>query len=798
MINRQGIKSILSAYQSRGIGRRFAIYILMFSSVVTLTITIIQLLYDYRRDVGILNDQLQEIQIIYQDTLSTSVWVHNKTGLNLQLEGMMRLPTILYVQVDDESGAKIEHRGIYREQRTLKKSFELSHIHREKKVFLGKVNVLADLDVIYNRLLHKVVIIFISQLIKTFLVSLFILFLFHILVGRFLITMAEVTKKISAGSYRDKLDLGNDDELSDVSASFNEMTSKLVANMEALGKEVDERCRVQHALEEHKNRLEDIVREKTGDLIKANQNLQESKNAADAANKAKSMFLANMSHEIRTPINAMLGFSKMLKDKHFGTLNQKQIEHVDHIIESTNRLLFLIDDILDLSRVEAGKIEISNAVFSIDRLLKRIAKTYSIETTQKGLIFQVMAASNLLKHLVSDEYRIEQILRNLISNAVKFTEQGKIEVFVKMKSADEVIFEVRDTGIGIPQDKTEGLFDKFYQVDSSYTKKFAGAGLGLAISKELAELMGGEIWAESEVGKGSSFYYTLKAVIPDINSVDLYQKSTEFVKPVNPSKNLRILLAEDDLLNSRTMTYFLKKEGHEVTHSVNGNEVLANLKSDIFDIILMDIQMSEMDGIEATKRIRNSDTAKFNSKIPIIALTAYAMRGDREKFLNAGMDDYVTKPVDIDDLLDKISKLVVQDGSSVGDNQSEKPVFSSSLSSEITDSGEYITEIQQFVENTQDDIEFMKKVLMSFPNDAKDRLNLLEIAIKEQDTDKISGASHKFTALFSAILIRSAAKISQDLQKAARSDNLEKCNALFIELQKKMKHISDHIKSMEV
>ena len=798
MINRQGIKSILSAYQSRGIGRRFAIYILMFSSVVTLTITIIQLLYDYRRDVGILNDQLQEIQIIYQDTLSTSVWVHNKTGLNLQLEGMMRLPTILYVQVDDESGAKIEHRGIYREQRTLKKSFELSHIHREKKVFLGKVNVLADLDVIYNRLLHKVVIIFISQLIKTFLVSLFILFLFHILVGRFLITMAEVTKKISAGSYRDKLDLGNDDELSDVSASFNEMTSKLVANMEALGKEVDERCRVQHALEEHKNRLEDIVREKTGDLIKANQNLQESKNAADAANKAKSMFLANMSHEIRTPINAMLGFSKMLKDKHFGTLNQKQIEHVDHIIESTNRLLFLIDDILDLSRVEAGKIEISNAVLSIDRLLKRIAKTYSIETTQKGLIFQVMAASNLPKHLVSDEYRIEQVLRNLISNAVKFTEQGKIEVFVKMKSADEVIFEVRDTGIGIPQDKTEGLFDKFYQVDSSYTKKFAGAGLGLAISKELAELMGGEIWAESEVGKGSSFYYTLKAVIPDINSVDLYQKSTEFVKPVNPSKNLRILLAEDDLLNSRTMTYFLKKEGHEVTHSVNGNEVLANLKSDIFDIILMDIQMSEMDGIEATKRIRNSDTAKFNSKIPIIALTAYAMRGDREKFLNAGMDDYVTKPVDIDDLLDKISKLVVQDGSSVGDNQSEKPVFSSSLSSEITDSGEYITEIQQFVENTQDDIEFMKKVLMSFPNDAKDRLNLLEIAIKEQDTDKISGASHKFTALFSAILIRSAAKISQDLQKAARSDNLEKCNALFIELQKKMKHISDHIKSMEV
>jgi len=269
-----GIKSILSTFRTRGIGRRFAVYILLFSSVITLIITFIQLFYDYRKDVSVINAQLQEIQILYQETLSTAVWVHNASGLNLQLDGMMRLPTILYVQVDDELGKKIQYRGTYREKRTLKNSFELSHVHRGKSVFLGKMNVLADLDVVYNRLINKLVIIFISQGIKTFLVSLFILLLFHLLVGRSLLAMAKVSKKISAGAYKDRLDIGSDDELSDVSASFNNMTGKLVSNMETLEQEVNERRLAQHALEDHKSNLEKLVQKKTSNLTKANKELQ--------------------------------------------------------------------------------------------------------------------------------------------------------------------------------------------------------------------------------------------------------------------------------------------------------------------------------------------------------------------------------------------------------------------------------------------------------------------------------------------------------------------------------------------
>ncbi|MDM8516241.1 ATP-binding protein [Desulfobacterales bacterium HSG16] len=782
-------KSILSSFRYRGIGHRFAVYILLFSGAVTLVITIIQLVYDYQKDVSIINRQLQEMQILYHDTLSSALWMHNKTGMILQLDGMMRLPTILYVQVDNELGEKIEYRGTYREQRTIKKTFELSHVHRSRKIILGKMYILADLNVIYKRLFHKLIIIFISQGIKTFLVSFFIFLLFQALVGNSLITMAAVAKKISSGSYRKKLDIGRDDELSDVSASFNNMTGKLVANMERLEEEVGERCRVQRMLEEHKNNLENLVQEKTADLIKTNEVLKVSMDAAEAANLSKSMFLANMSHEIRTPINAILGFSVLLKDEHFGPLNHKQIEHLGYIIESTNRLLFLISDILDISRVEAGKIKISNTVLSTDRLWERINKTYAIEAASKRLTFQLKTASNFPEYLIGDECRIEQVLKNLISNAFKFTEQGKIDVFAKMKSADEVMFEVRDTGIGIPEDKIDGLFEKFYQVDSSYTKKFAGAGLGLAISKELVELMGGKIWVESDVGKGSSFYYTLKTNIPSIDAIDLYRKDTQISEPVKPLKGMRILLAEDDELNHKAMTYFLERDDYIVGHATTGNEVLAALETNVYDIVLMDIQMPEMDGVTATKKIRNSDSGKFDPKIPVIALTAYAMEGDKDTFLKTGMDDYLAKPVNLNHLIEKINK-------HAGDGLSPiHRIEYKTISKEEAGDDDCVNDILGFIEDAKDDSEFLNTILTSFPNDANVRMENLKKALLEKDSNKVALASHKITALFSAIFIRSAASITQELESAARSDQMNKCEKLFLQLEPKMCKVIEYIQS---
>ena len=354
-----------------------------------------------------------------------------------------------------------------------------------------------------------------------------------------------------------------------------------------------------------------------------------------------------------------------------------------------------------------------------------------------------------------------------------------------MKSAtDEVIFEVRDTGIGIPKDKIDGIFNKFYQIDSSYAKRFAGAGLGLTISKELVELMGGKIWVESEVGKSTSFYFSLEADIPEADMVALDQKGKMFTEPIKHKKSLRILLAEDDELSSQTMTYFLKKEGHTITHVVNGNEVLSALETDVFDIILMDVQMPEMDGVEATKQIRSCDTAKFDPKIPIIALTAYAMRGDKEKFLNAGMNDYATKPVDIDNLFEKMSQLV-----SAG-RSFEAGVEDYSISSAEAD--DYIIEIQRFINNTRGAQEFLKEMLDEYSI----RMNRLEKAILSKDTKEIELAIHKFIALFSAIFINSAIKISRDLLNAAKSNDLENCEHLFLDLKTKMQKIVNHIKNL--
>jgi CheY-like chemotaxis protein len=296
-----------------------------------------------------------------------------------------------------------------------------------------------------------------------------------------------------------------------------------------------------------------------------------------------------------------------------------------------------------------------------DLLLLGIQNSFSIEAFQKDLAFHVISSSDLPKKVIGDKYRIEQVLKNILNNAIKFTESGKIELFVNMKSRNELRFKIVDTGIGIPGIKLENLFEKFYQVDSSYTKKFAGAGLGLAISKKLVELMGGKIRVESEIGKGSSFSFTIKIEIPKTDLTDDERiKLDNNIKLTNQNKQLKILLAEDDKLNSKSIIFNLKKKGYQIIHAKNGYEVLSFLKTEPFDIILMDIQMPEMDGIEATRIIRDSVTECFNPNIPIIALTAYAMKGDKEKFLKAGMDHYVTKPIDFDSLVEKINQGILE------------------------------------------------------------------------------------------------------------------------------------------
>jgi len=638
-------KFILPTFLSKGIGRRFAAYILLFSSIITLIITASQLFHDYWRDLGMIEGQLREIQVLYQDTLSTSLWVHNKKSLNLQLDGMMHLPDILYVQVNDESGKKITHRGRHREQRTIRSSFELNYFHRDKTVRLGEMVVLADLDVVYKRLLNKLVLVLIGQGIKTFLVSLFILFLFYLLVGRHLLTMASTVRKISDGSFKHRLDIGHNDELSDVSRSFNEMTDKLGENMAILEQEITERRRAQYALEEYKTHLEEIVEEKTVDLTRTNQALAHAKEVAESANKAKSIFLANMSHELRTPLNAILGFSEMLGRT--PDLPAEQHAKIAIINRSGGHLLSMINDILDLSKIEAGRVEIRPEPFDLFLMLEDICRIFEQRAEDAVLYFNQEIKPSSTRYIRADTGKLRQILINLLGNAVKFTEEGGVTLHACTlpvpgdSAALTLHLEVQDSGPGIPADQFGQIFDPFVQ--TGYASGMAeGTGLGLAISKTLVNLMGGTISVKSEIGKGSLFCVNLPVVRAE-TAENVGRETTRLqvlgLQPDQPER--RILVAEDNADNRLLVTTLLMQTGFSVREAKNGEQAVAMFATWRPHFIWMDMRMPVMDGYEATRRIR---VLPGGDKVTIAALTASAFTEQHSKILAAGCDEVLHKP----------------------------------------------------------------------------------------------------------------------------------------------------------
>ena len=511
--------------------------------------------------------------------------------------------------------------------------------------------------------------------------------------------------------------------------------------------------------------------------------LRHAKKSAESATLAKSEFLANMSHEIRTPINAMLGFLQILKEQYVGHLNEIQVNYIDNVIESTNRLLFLINDILDLSKVEAGKIEIILAPFRFGHFVERLKQTLLALSNKKRITTKMSVSPDIPNYLIGDEYRIEQILKNLISNAVKFTDKGHIDVSIEKQPNDELLFKVSDTGIGIPINQQNRIFNKFCQADNSCTKQYSGTGLGLAISKELTELMNGRIWFDSEAGKGSTFYVALKFKHSEDQTICLNDQNEAIVNAEEIRRSFKILLAEDDELNRESMSYFLKREGHVLTFARNGKEVLKALEEEGFDIILMDIQMPEMGGIEATRQIRASTSSKFNPQMPIIALTAYAMKGDRERFLNAGMNDYITKPVDIDLLMEKINQLVLSIDVEKTVYQKSMPLVSNS-----------IKEIEDFLTKTSEHVEFGTKMLNAFLQEAPVRRKTLHCGFSNKDITLIAAMAHKMANLFSSIHLSSLGSICKDLEGAARENDFEKCNQLLDEINKGSDEVIEYIK----
>jgi two-component system CheB/CheR fusion protein len=493
-----------------------------------------------------------------------------------------------------------------------------------------------------------------------------------------------------------------------------------------VGLDITEQKKAAAALKESNENLERRVVERTEELRKA-------KEAAEAANTAKSQFLANMSHELRTPMNAILGMIDV-------ALPKADDPVVDDCLRtakgSADLLLALLNDLLDSAKIESGRLELESAPFSLRHVLDQLSRVLSIRASEKGLTFSCRVPPDSPDVVVGDRMRLQQILLNLGGNAIKFTERGEVEV-----SLDAVVndgettlqFTVRDTGIGIPPAGLVRLFQPFAQADASTTRRFGGTGLGLSICKNLVEAMGGRIWVESEVGKGSKFAFSVRLPLAAELPADFTAPTT--VSPTAVAA-LRILLVEDNPANQKLAKYILEDRGHVVEIAANGREAIDLTETNCYHAILMDVQMPGMNGLEATAAIRERE--KDGRRTPIVAMTAHAMRGDRERFLGAGMDGYLAKPIDARDLIGLVESLASQ-----GD---PKPGCSTSrpcTAGRVPPDEPAIFNAHRALESCFDNEEMLRQMIDCFFADEATLLPAMRQAQEKHDLDAVGRLAHR-------------------------------------------------------
>ena len=486
------------------------------------------------------------------------------------------------------------------------------------------------------------------------------------------------------------------------------------------------------------------------------QELIEAKQMAEESGKVKEQFLANMSHEIRTPMNGIIGFTNLLL-KQLDNLTEEQVKFIRSIQMAGENLLVIINDILDFSKLQSGKLQLEKVDFVLRDILDDVINLFKPKAREKNIELKFNFDERIPRALLGDPVRLNQVLVNLLSNAIKFTQEGQVEMNVKLlKKQGElatIAFEVKDSGIGIAEDKLNDIFESFTQASSDTTRKFGGTGLGLTIVKSIIDLQKGRILVDSKLGKGTTFTVELTFKEHADQSIDSKADVTKDLQALNYPKDIKVLMAEDNEMNQELARFIFEDIGWKLDIAENGVIALDKLRKNYYDIVLMDIQMPELDGYEATIKIRNEFDPPLNS-IPIMAITAHALNTEIKKCLAVGMNDYISKPFKVIDIISKVSALVIEKNAGRG-AQVEKMLTpqktESSGAEAVKVEKEEAVNLKNLYTLSGSNKGTIKNIIQLFLNQMPGRVKELKLFLVEQDWEKLKSLCHKMKSSYSIV-----------------------------------------------